>query len=108
MKLIYLLECWKYEPNERSSMQKVVSTLKSMIFFDKSDTTIDNKEKENSSIEINSVKNYQLKSNSSKITIDSDDLKLDNISDISQFDIKISESDKSLQDQASDQFNIVD
>src|ERR1043166_6662851 len=29
--VIYLTECWKYEPNERPNMRKVVSTLKKVI-----------------------------------------------------------------------------
>src|ERR1044071_192314 len=32
-----VLECWKYEPEERLNIQKIVSTLKTMISFKQND-----------------------------------------------------------------------
>src|ERR1044072_476169 len=38
--LFFYLECWKYEPNERPNVQKVVSTLKAIISLEQGDTII--------------------------------------------------------------------
>src|SRR5437667_420024 len=86
-------------------MQKVVSTLKSMISLDKSDITIDNKEKESKSME-----NNQSKSKSSRASMNNSEfseLILDDISNIDQFDTNVPESNKSSQNQISIQSNII-
>ena len=52
-----ILECWKYEPEERPNIQKVVSTLKTMISLKQNDMiTLQNQKFLQSDI-INSINN---------------------------------------------------
>lgn len=44
--MIYLLECWKYEPDERPNMQDVVLILKALISPEQNDTKFDDIYKE--------------------------------------------------------------
>ncbi|PKY22867.1 kinase-like protein [Rhizophagus irregularis] len=61
-------ECWKYEPNERPNIQKIVSTLKSITSLEEINTTMINnfiEKKENHLLEI-----YEANSELSKETLD--------------------------------------
>src|ERR1043166_4185913 len=83
-------------------MQKVVLTLKSMISFDKRDTTsIYDKANESTSI-----KDNHSTSKSSIVSMNGSDLILDNIPNINLFNTNITESNKSSQNKTSVQLNV--
>ncbi|GBB95585.1 hypothetical protein RclHR1_02570019 [Rhizophagus clarus] len=59
--------CWEYEPNKRPNIQEIVSTLKSMVYLEGIDTTIDNFIEKK---EIHSLEEHETISELSKGTID--------------------------------------
>ncbi|CAB4412818.1 unnamed protein product [Rhizophagus irregularis] len=69
-------ECWKYEPDERPNIQKVVLTLRSIISPEKNDTIIDNNNEE-----INNCEMGKLASKSCELT-NFDDCSLSNASNL--------------------------
>ncbi|PKY42315.1 kinase-like protein [Rhizophagus irregularis] len=73
-------ECWKYEPDERPDIQKVVLTLKPMISPENNDTIMDNNNEEIDNCEMD-----KLASKSCELMMNFDDCSLSSLNNTSSF-----------------------